>query len=81
MWLNFVGKIDKNITRGVDFINSITLGGYIAKLKLYGISLQMTQTLGNDYVIWPYFNKTINHISIIHPSLINNDQIDIRMKG
>ena len=40
----------------------------------------MTQTLEDDYVIWAYFNKTISHISIIHPSLIENDQIDIRMK-
>ena len=33
MWPNFVSKIDKNITRGVNFINLIILGGYIAKLK------------------------------------------------
>ena len=81
MWPNFVGKIDKNIIRRVNFINLITLGSYIAKLKSQGISLQITQTLGDDYVISSYFNKTISHINIIQPSLIDNDQIDIRMKG
>ena len=52
---NFVSKIDKNILRGVNFINLKTPGGYIAKSKLQGVCLQLSQTPGGDYVIWPKF--------------------------
>ena len=51
-----VSKIDKKyiyiyILRGINFTNLKTSGGYIAKLKPQGISLQMTKILGGDYAI------------------------------
>jgi hypothetical protein len=51
---NFVSKIDKkNILRGVNFTNLKTSGGYIVKSKLQGVCLQLSQTQGGDYAIWP----------------------------
>jgi hypothetical protein len=46
----------KNVLRGVNSTNLKTSSGYIAKSKSQGICLQLTQTPGNDYVIWPLFN-------------------------
>jgi hypothetical protein len=46
-----LAKLTKNVLIGVNFTNLKTLGGYIAKLKTQGISLQMTQILGGDYAI------------------------------
>ena len=46
---NFVSKIDKNIFRGINFTNLKISGGYIAKSKLQGICLQLSQTPGGDY--------------------------------
>jgi hypothetical protein len=48
-----LAKSTKNVLGGVNFTNLKTPGGYIAKSKLQGICLQLTQTLGGDYVIWP----------------------------
>ena len=51
---NFVSKkLTKNILRGVNFTNLKTLSGYIAKSKPQGVCLQLSQTSGGDYVIWP----------------------------
>ena len=52
---NFVSKIDKKILRGVNFTNLKTPGGYIAKSKPQGVCLQLSQILGGDYAIWPFF--------------------------
>ncbi len=36
-----------------------SVGGYIAKSKPEGVCLQLTQTPGGDYVIWPKINYSI----------------------
>ena len=46
----------KNVFREVNFINLKTSGDYITKSKPQGICLQLTQTSGDDYVIWPKKN-------------------------
>jgi hypothetical protein len=57
---NFVSKIDKkNILRGVNFTNFKTPGDYIVKSKPQGVCLQLSQTLGGDYAIWPLFYKVM----------------------
>jgi hypothetical protein len=48
-----LAKSTKNVLREVNFTNLTTLGGYIAKSKPQGVCLQLIQTLGGDYVIWP----------------------------
>jgi hypothetical protein len=53
-----LAKLTKNILRGVNFTNLKTPGGYIAKLKPQGVCLQLSQTPGDDYAIWP--KKNIN---------------------
>jgi hypothetical protein len=50
-----LAKLAKNILRGVNFTNLKTPGGYIAKSKLQEVCLQLSQTPGGDYAIWPYF--------------------------
>ena len=45
----------KNILRRVNFTNLKTPDGYIAKSKPYEVCLQLSQTPGGDYVIWPFF--------------------------
>ena len=52
-----LAKSTKNILRGVNFTNLKTYVGYIAKLKPQGVYLQLSQTLGGDYVIWPLNNS------------------------
>jgi hypothetical protein len=49
-------KSTKNVLRGVNYTNLKTSGGYIAKSKSQGVCLQLTQTPGGDYVIWPKTN-------------------------
>jgi hypothetical protein len=51
-----LAKVTKNILRGVNFTNLKTSGGYIAKSKPQGVYLQLSQTLGGDYAIWPRKN-------------------------
>ena len=51
-----LAKLTKNILRGVNFINLKIPSGYIAKSKSQGICLQLNQTLGGDYAIWPFDN-------------------------
>jgi hypothetical protein len=48
-----LAKLTKNILRGVNFTNLKTLGGYITKSKPQGVCLQLSQTPGGDYAIWP----------------------------
>jgi hypothetical protein len=48
-----LAKLTKNILRGVNFTNLKISGGYIAKSKPQGVCLQLSQTLGGDYAIWP----------------------------
>jgi hypothetical protein len=47
----------KKILRRVNFTNLKTPGGYIAKSKPQGVCLQLSQTPGGDYVIWPKKNN------------------------
>ena len=49
-------KLTKNILRGVNFTNLKTSCSYIAKSKPQGVCLQLSQTPGGDYAIWPYLN-------------------------
>ena len=49
-----LAKLTKNILRGVNFTNLKTRGGYIAKSKPQRVYLQLSQTPGGDYAIWPY---------------------------
>ena len=51
-----LAKLTKNVLRGINFTNLKTPDGYIVKSKPQGICLQLTQTAGNDYVIWPKNN-------------------------
>ena len=46
-------KSIKKVLRRVNFTNLKTPNGYIAKSKPQGVCLQLTQTSGGDYVIWP----------------------------
>jgi hypothetical protein len=46
-------KSTKKVHRRVNFTNLKTSGGYIAKSKSQGICLQLSQTPGGDYAIWP----------------------------
>ena len=64
-WQIFVSKIDKkkNVLREVNFTNLKITGDYIVKLKIHGV--QITQTLGSDYAIWPNNNKCLLIIIII----------------
>ncbi len=48
-----LAKSTKKLLRKVNFTNLKTTGGYIAKSKPQGVCLQLSQTLGSDYVIWP----------------------------
>ena len=52
---NFVSKIDKKYTQNDQFHQFKNPGGYIAKSKAQGICLQLSQTPGGDYAIWPLF--------------------------
>ena len=52
-----LAKLTKKILKGVNFTNLKTLGGYIAKSKPQRVCLQLNQTLGGDYVIWPFVNN------------------------
>ena len=54
-----LSKSTKNIFRGVNFINLKTSGGYIAKSKPQGVCLQLSQTPGDDYAIWPKISKDV----------------------
>ena len=54
-----LAKLIKNILRGVNFTNLKTPGGYIAKSKPQGICLQLSQTPGDDYAIWPKISKDV----------------------
>jgi hypothetical protein len=47
-------KLTKNVLRRVNFTILKTLSVYIAKSKLHGVCLQLIQTSGGDYVIWPF---------------------------
>ena len=49
--LLFCVPFTKNVPIGVNFTNLKISDGYIAKSKLLGVSLQLTQTLRSDYVI------------------------------
>jgi hypothetical protein len=60
-----LAKLTKNILRGVNFTNLKTLGGYIAKLKPQGVCLQLSQTPGGDYAIWPFLKILKNLQKII----------------
>ena len=51
-----LAKSTKNILRGVNFTNLKISNGSIAKSKSQGVCLQLTQTPGSDYVIWPFKN-------------------------
>ena len=46
-------KSIKKVFRMVNFTNLKTQGDYIAKSKPQGVCLQLSQTPGGDYVIWP----------------------------
>ena len=48
-----LAKSTKNVLKWVNFTNLKTPGGYIAKSKLQGVCLQLTQTPEGDYIIWP----------------------------
>ena len=50
-----LAKSTKKVFRRVNFINLKTQGGYIAKSKSQRVYLQLSQTLGGDYAIWPIF--------------------------
>ena len=52
-----LAKSTKNVLGGVNFTNLKTPGGYIVKSKPQGIFLQLTQTPGSDYVIWPFIHE------------------------
>ena len=54
-----LAKSTKKVFRRVNFINLKTSGGYIAKSKTQGVCLQLSQTLGGDYVIWSLFNSKL----------------------
>ena len=54
-----LAKLTKNILRGVNFTNLKTPGGYIAKSKPQGACLQLSQTPGDNYAIWPIKNTKI----------------------
>jgi hypothetical protein len=54
-----LAKLAKNILKGVNFTNLKTLSGYIAKSKPQGVCLQLSQTPGDDYAIWPKINKDV----------------------
>jgi hypothetical protein len=64
-----LAKLTKNILRGVNFTNLKTPGGYIAKSKPQGVCLQLSQTPGGDYAIWPNLNFNQPELDT---SLINN---------
>ncbi len=49
-----LAKLTKNVLGDVNFTHLKTSGGYITKSKSQGVYLQLTQTLGGDYVIWPF---------------------------
>jgi hypothetical protein len=48
-----LAKSTKNVLKWVNFTNLKTPDGYIAKSKLQGVCLQLTQTPEGDYIIWP----------------------------
>jgi hypothetical protein len=50
-----LAKSTKKVLRRVNFTNLKTPDGYIAKSKPQGVCLQLSQTPGGDYVIWPLF--------------------------
>ena len=66
-----LAKLTKNILRGVNFTNLKTSGGYIAKSKPQGVCLQLSQTLGGDFAIWPKYNKGNKYILIESASFTN----------
>jgi hypothetical protein len=49
-----LAKSTKKVFRKVNFTNLKTQGGYIAKSKPQGVCLQLSQTPGGDYAIWPF---------------------------
>ena len=50
-------KSTKNALRVVNFTNLKTSGDYIAKSKPQEVCLQLSQTPGGDYAIWPNNNN------------------------
>ena len=48
-----LAKSTKKVLRRVHFTNLKTPSGYIAKSKPQGVCLQLSQTPGGDYAIWP----------------------------
>ena len=70
---NFVSKIDKkNILRGINFTNLKTPGGYFVKSKSQRVCLQLNQTPGGDYAIWPYIYILLeNPLNLISSSSKN----------
>jgi hypothetical protein len=72
--------LTKNILRLVNFINLKTQGGYTAKSKPQRVCLQLSQTPGGDYTIWPKkkdygvyraINSTYYHINYTHHIFLN----------
>ena len=66
MWQILLAKLTKNILRGVNFTNLKTQGGYIVKSKLQRVCLQLSQTPGGNYAIWPKlkYNFGCFHVNV-----------------
>ena len=59
-----LAKSTKKVFRRVNFTNLKTPSGYIAKSKPQGVCLQLSQTLGGDYAIWPKKKKPKTEIFV-----------------
>jgi hypothetical protein len=53
--INYKEEQRRNYDYDYDCTNLKTPGGYIAKSKSQGVCLQLSQTPGGDYAIWPFF--------------------------
>jgi hypothetical protein len=74
----------KKVFRMVNFTNLKTSGSYIVKSKPQGVCLQLSQTPGGDYVIWPIhfynFGYNLFEMCCTNGSKINVISIVYRVK-